>query len=248
MNLGLTQKQQWHKNTLRTERPNSTYLRWDHPSKLVEIHRMALLVPLACALGAVHGSETTAERFKLSDASSEAAELHSCSYLTTETTLSSKKVKKCWLTSQKTPVVPLNWSSAVARCTGSSDAFIPLAIVIDTSLKCTEMAFAGLLLTLFANCYEWEFNVTNWMTCWFLRSAIFGCFSSSNFIKELAFRIKADTLNSHIKKHNRQKITQVNYAFHSSYVVKQSAWKMISVNSECITMTRRCLLTFKPFR
>uniref|UniRef100_A0A672PDU3 Uncharacterized protein n=1 Tax=Sinocyclocheilus grahami TaxID=75366 RepID=A0A672PDU3_SINGR len=23
---------------------------------------------------------------------------------------------------------------------------------------------------------------------------------------------------------------------------------MISVNSECITMTRRCLLTFKPFR
>lgn len=45
-----------------------------------------------CELGAVHGSETTEERFKLLDASSEAAELHSYSYRATETTLFSKKV------------------------------------------------------------------------------------------------------------------------------------------------------------
>jgi len=95
---------------------------------------------------------------------------------------------KWWHTSLKTPVVPLNPSSVVARCAGSSDVVIPLT------------SFYSLILHL--NLQRWSF------VCWITSDSIwkllrvgvqhhqmndrlntlfsiFGCYSSSNFIKEL---------------------------------------------------------------
>lgn len=148
--------------------------------------------------------------------------------------------------SQKTPVVPLNWSSVVGRCAGSSDAFIPLTSFTDTSLKCTEMDLR------FWRCLETSMNrssvsPTEWPADYFAHQssdAFLRATSSKSFHSEGRLLLSTRKLIKHIK----GEIITINYVFYSSFVVKQSARKMIAVNSECITMTRRCLLTFKPFR
>lgn len=101
---------------------------------------MALLMPLACALGAVHGSETTAERFKLADASSEAAELYSSLYWATETTLFPEKEKvMAHITENAGRAAELIQCRRALRREFWRGYSPHELLLIDTSLKSTEM-------------------------------------------------------------------------------------------------------------
>lgn len=101
---------------------------------------MALLMPLACALGAVHGSETTAEQFKLADASSEAAELYSSLYWDTETTLFPEKVKvMAHITENASRAAELIQCRRALRREFWRGHSPHELLLIDTSLQSTEM-------------------------------------------------------------------------------------------------------------